>query len=497
MAVCLTSDDLETYIGQYGAQGGTVRLAFLVQTVLQRVKAAKEAAQGPASMETTEESADNANTAEGGPMAMETTTNGGPAPVAATDGPTPMEMGGGTPMGTTQGPTPMEGLEAAMGSGVSGDLSFVTESHRVLLDLIKRTSNTKLYTETLANLKEFGLQQFAADNLWVETTDKQNNQLHDIYEQDLNQAKTSQNKEGIRMALINLANFWVDRGVYQQALKHYVKAREYQMDHNLSMTMLKLNAFLSYYPEVHSYASKLHLPSSDTSIVSASQGLFYLGTGKYRDAALVFVNSNGNISGLNEVMTPLDACVYTSLLALASLDRSELNKLMENSNYQERLSSIPLLHSIVTDFVECRYGRALQELTAIKPRLSLDIHLAAHVEPLCMEIRQKAITRFFVPFESVSLRTIAAAFHTTVDEIHKEVATLIGNNQIMGKIDSQQQVLHARRPNERLATFKRTLAVGDEILQSTKALILRVNMLKYEFVSSEGNTQRTESRVKR
>jgi len=452
MAICLSSEDLETYISQYGNDGGIARLSFLAKAALKLVKDKEELQKEEGEKED-----------DGGEIPnIKRLCVGDRSEVAHT-------------------PSPAEDVDDDHPQ--APDMrSIAVDAHRVMLDIIKRTSNTKLYTQIIEQARELSINH-PVDTLWLETTEKQNTQLHDIYEQDLNAAKTAQSKHTIRSAHMNFANLWMDRGEYFQALKHFLKAREYHSDLNISMTMLKLNAFLCYYPEVHSYASKLHIISADSSVVAASQGLFYLGTSKFRDAALAFQNAHGNIEELSEVMSPLDVCVYTSILALATFDRQELNKLMENSIYQERLSSIPIMNSIVQKFVTCRYGLALRELSTITYQLGFDVHLAPHVDHLCAEIRQKAITRFFLPFECVSLRAIATAFHTTVEKIHEEVAILIGNNQIAGKIDSQQQVLYMRQTNERLQAFKKAIEVGGDMLQSTRALVLRVNLLKYDFVS--------------
>jgi len=451
MAICLDSEDLETYIAQYGNDGGIARLSFLAKTALKHVKD-REAYE----KEEREKEEDGVEIPNIKRLCVGDRNEVGNPP---------------SPQGRYDDLPPPPDMRP-----------IAVDAHRVLLDILKRTSNTKLYVQIIEQARELSV-NYAADTLWLETTDKQNNHLHDAYEQDLNSAKTSQSKHAIRTSQINFANFWMERGEYFQALKHFLKAREYHSDLNISMTMLKLNAFLCYYPEVQSYASKLHAASAESSVIAASQGLFYLGTAKYRDAAVAFQNAHGNIDELSEVMSPLDVCVYTSMLALATLDRQELNKLMENSVYQERLSSLPVMNSIVQNFVTCRYGLALKELSTIRYQLGLDLHLAPHVHFLCNAIRQKAITRFFLPFECVSLRAIATAFHTSVEKIHEEVAILIGCNQIAGKIDSQKQVLYMRKTNERLQAFKKAIEVGGDMLQSTRAMVLRVNLMKYDFVS--------------
>lgn len=61
------------------------------------------------------------------------------------------------------------------------------------------------------------------------------------------------------------------------------------------------------------------------------------------------------------------------------------------------------------------------------------------------------------------------------------MASLIMENQIKGRIDSFNKVLYARQADQRATTFEKSLEIGDQHLRTTKAMILRVNMLKADF----------------
>jgi COP9 signalosome complex subunit 1 len=76
------------------------------------------------------------------------------------------------------------------------------------------------------------------------------------------------------------------------------------------------------------------------------------------------------------------------------------------------------------------YGSCLGHLEKLKPNLLLDIHLHEHIETLYTDIRHKAIIQYTLPFISVDLNTMAAAFKTSVSMLEKELAALITANKI-------------------------------------------------------------------
>ena len=72
--------------------------------------------------------------------------------------------------------------------------------------------------------------------------------------------------------------------------------------------------------------------------------------------------------------------------------------------------------------------------------LLLDIYLHNHVENLYQSIRKKALVQYFSPFLSVDMHKMAQSFNTTVTQLESEVATLVMDGQIQGRIDSHNKV---------------------------------------------------------
>merc|ERR1712183_204795 len=183
-----------------------------------------------------------------------------------------------------------------------------------------------------------------------------------------------------------------------------------------------------------------------------------------------------------DVLCAQDVAVYGVLCPLTSLDRNEVQtKLLASTNFRECLDTMPQLRDLALDFCSCRYAACLAALGKLREALELDVHLTGHVAEICQQIRSKSMVQYFAPFLSVSLHSMAEAFNTDVDGIQAEVAQLVGKRQLDAKIDSHKKILHVRHSNQRKATYDHALRASQEFLDTTRALVLRMNLLKRDF----------------
>jgi len=370
------------------------------------------------------------------------------------------------------------------------------DASKLCFDLLKRTTNTKAYAEVYMTLKEFleGTDEPLPhyDVVWIEATQKQTTMLKDVYEQDLHQAKSIQIKETSLSCYSHFVAFFTDQGDYASAVKYASKSREYctepQVMFNTCMNIIKLSALMRQYSDIQSFASKAHhtmaKEESDYSKVHAACGLYYMTAGKYKDAALSFsqVNQQDLGAGFLDIVCPQDVALYGVLCALASLDRKEVqSKLLDSSSFRECLDLVPQIRDITMDFCNCRYAACLSSLERLKEALALDVHLHAQVPDICQQIRNKAMVQYFAPYLSVSLHSMAQAFNTNVDGIQREIAQLVGKQQLDAKIDSHKKVLHVKSSDQRKATYRSSMRISQEFLDTTQALVLRMNLLKHDF----------------
>ena len=215
-----------------------------------------------------------------------------------------------------------------------------------------------------------------------------------------------------------------------------------------------------------------------------SSGLSQLEAKKYKMAARKFIETNPELgSSFNDIISAQDVAIYGGLCALASFDRPELkSRVIDNTQFRTFLELVPEVRELLQDFYDSNYAKCLRALEKLKPDLLLDLHLHDHVETLYADIRSKALIQYFSPFVTVDMKRMADAFNTPVMELEKELAALIMAGQIPARIDSHNKVLHARHADQRTASFQKALAMGDEYVRDSMALLLRINLMRHEFV---------------
>jgi len=364
---------------------------------------------------------------------------------------------------------------------------------RAAIDEVRKTPNTALYLE-LVSLAADTAGASARDDAWVEAEDKRATQRLEKLENDLNQHKTSLVKESIRMGHNDLGDFHSARGDFAMALKCYVRSRDYctTSKHIITMCLniIRVSIHMGNFTHVANYITKAEstdTSSSDPTLIAqlrVAAGLAQLEAKKYKLAARKFLETNPELGcSFNEILSPQDVATYGALCALASFDRCEIKaKVLDNSNFRNFLELVPEVRELIRDFYNSRYTSCLKILDMIKPDLLLDLHLHDHVETLYTDVRSRALIQYFAPFVTVDMKLMADAFNTPVMELEKELAKLIMAGQIPACIDSHNKVLHARHADQRTSIFQKALAMGDEYVRDSMALLLRINLMRHDLV---------------
>uniref|UniRef100_A0A7S4BL18 PCI domain-containing protein n=1 Tax=Chrysotila carterae TaxID=13221 RepID=A0A7S4BL18_CHRCT len=376
------------------------------------------------------------------------------------------------------------------------DAGLRSEALRLAFEEVKKTANVAMYNELVA----MDPNAPGVDEAWAKETKKSSTQTLEKLETELTSHKTSLIKEAIRMGHNDLAEFHCDRGDFTTALKCFVRTRDYctTTKHTVSMCLnvIKISIHMGNFTHVSNYVTKAESTPSGSDALLTSQlkiaaGLTHLSGKKYKLAARKFLEVNADLgSGFNEVASSQDVALYGSLCALAAFDRQELKaKLIDNSAFRTLLELFPEVRELVSDFYGSKYASCLSYLDKLKPDLLLDIHLHWHLSQLYEDIRSKAMIQYFSPFVTIDMTRMAAAFNTEVMQLEKELAKLIMAGLIPARIDSQNKVLHARHADKRHATFTKAVAMGEEYMRETQALLLRLNLLRADFtVKGAGET---------
>jgi len=361
------------------------------------------------------------------------------------------------------------------------------------LDEIKsNTLNTTLYKTISDLLTEKLGQSYVVDLSWIDSANKKAEQTYERLELELTNAKTQLIKDDTRNAHSKLGDFHYSRGDLNAALKSYVRMRDYctTSNHILQMCLntIKVSIELSNYSHVVNYVAKAEQTPDlkDKVIISKlkiASGLANLDNKKYKQAAKKFLETTIDVGNNNELLTLQDIGTYGGLLALATFDRSELKKqVIDNVSFKGFLELVPEVRELINDFYSSHYASCLKSLEKLKSPLLLDIYLHTHVERLYQTIRSKALVQYFSPFSSIDLNTMASAFNTSISGLEKELGKLIEEGTISARIDSHNKRLYARQTDQRTATFDKSLKMGDEYQSNTKTLLLRINLLRNDFV---------------
>uniref|UniRef100_A0A7S3R7C1 PCI domain-containing protein n=1 Tax=Dunaliella tertiolecta TaxID=3047 RepID=A0A7S3R7C1_DUNTE len=376
----------------------------------------------------------------------------------------------------------------------STGLPLELEALKLLHNEVKKTENTQLYSLVVEKINGRLGPAFSFDRQWAEATDRKALTKQERLESELHGYKTNLIKESIRMGHNDLGDFFYERGDLQNAFRCYVRSRDYctTSKHIITMCLnvIKVAVELTNPLHVTNYASKAEstpdLQSDPVALakITASSGLALMHSKRYKQAARKFTEVSVELgTTFNNVIAPQDVALYGVLCALASFERSELQqRVMANIGFKEFMELTPEMRELVSDFYNCRYARCLRSLDALIPTLSLDMHLAPYIKELHAHIRQRALVQYTLPFKSVNLADMGAAFGLTLEELNKELARLITDGTVKARIDSHAGILYACHDDKRSSTFQHVLTCGEAYLKETKALLLRANMLQHDFV---------------
>ncbi|KAL9604858.1 MAG: hypothetical protein Q9219_000306 [cf. Caloplaca sp. 3 TL-2023] len=234
-----------------------------------------------------------------------------------------------------------------------------------------------------------------------------------------------------------------------------------------------------------------------TAKLSAAMGLAMLASGNYKEAAQEFIGADPRMvhaklddpadeEAFNEVMTPNDIAVYGGLCALASMDRTELQRqVLDNSNFRSYLELEPHIRRAITFFVSSKYSPCLAILESYRADYLLDLHLQQHLGALYFQIRSKAIQQYLIPFSCATLVALAAAFDTEEQVIEQELTDMIKRGKLDARIDLVDRVLLATTMDARRRVYESALVTTREYEQTAHLRMLRMQMLNAGLEVSE------------
>lgn len=180
--------------------------------------------------------------------------------------------------------------------------------------------------------------------------------------------------------------------------------------------------------------------------VKILQGIAHMGLDKFEDAARCFLHVDATKDAKDggdhsSVASSNDVAVYGGLLALATMDRKDLQaKVLDNSNFRTFLELEPHIRKAISLFVNGRYSACLSILESYRADYLLDIYLQQHIPTIYGRIRSKCIVQYFTPFSCVTLSSLNDAFALPGQDLQQELITMIKSGALKARINTIDQV---------------------------------------------------------
>jgi len=315
-------------------------------------------------------------------------------------------------------------------------------------------------------------------------------------EQEVKRTRSNGVKEAVRLALCDIAKYYIDVDQADTAQSHYLRVRDYCLGVNQILTMCldvaKSSFEMGNYPSALSFYTKGQAKlEGDEGIrhrLELYGGLSHLAAEDYRSAALCFLRISFNCaSEWTEAATAADICVYAVVCALATFSRKDLReKILDSPSFREYSDEIPQLREAVELFHRAHYKEALAIVEGMKPMLGLDLYMRNHVANLYKKIRAKGVELFVKPYNFISIPDIATEFGVTAEEMHEEVVHMIENKQISAKVDDLENALVLEDVDDDLAVLEDVTDTIDGAAMRMKAGLVRLLLLRENFEFSEG-----------
>lgn len=359
----------------------------------------------------------------------------------------------------------------------------------------KRGKDTQRYRDAWECIRIVAPQEpeAAFDEAWVATTEKSNKAEQYRLEAELKGYKNNLIKESIRIGHRDLGEHFEATGNLNAAAETYIKMRPdastqaHIQDvgkHAIGIMLQKRDwaGVLSNVNKVLS-PSTSDDPNPEQPYQKMVVGLAELGSSKYYEAAGSFleVGDVNKCQRLNDIASPNDVATYGGLLALASMDRLELqNRVLDNSNFRNYLELEPHVRKAVSMFVNGRYSSCLEILESYRSDYLLDVYLQAHVPIIFSQIRSKCIIQYFLPFSCVTLDNMNAAFAKPGESIEEELVRMIKKGVLNARINTIDKLLVAVSTDSRAAMQQKALTTARHYQKEARERIRRMNIVAAE-----------------
>ncbi|KAJ4309265.1 hypothetical protein N0V84_011606 [Fusarium piperis] len=328
------------------------------------------------------------------------------------------------------------------------------------------------------------------DQSWVDKTERANRAETARLEAELKQYRHNLIKESIRMGNEELGAHFEKTGMLNDAAEAYNRMRQdvTTTKHIIDCGLHLVNVYLyrrDWTMVINSLGKITGVQSGEeekfyqpfTKLVS---GIALLGLKHYSDAAKNFLQIDFDIppTQYNHIASPNDIATYGGLLALATMERKELqSRVLDNPSFRSFLEHEPHIRKAISLFVNGRYSACLSILESFQNDYKLDIYLQRHVGAIYTQIRSKCITQYFVPFSCATLDNLNRAFAPEGQSIEMELVSMIRDGTLKARLDAKNKLLIAVQPDPRLQMQKNAIEVARQYELEAKERLRRISII--------------------
>ncbi|GKU00910.1 cop9 signalosome complex subunit 1 [Fusarium langsethiae] len=356
----------------------------------------------------------------------------------------------------------------------------------------KTGSDVSLYVEAWNCIRVAAPQEPEAqlETEWVDRVERENKAETARLESQLKQYRHNLIKESIRMGNEDLGQHFERTGNLEAAAEAYNRMRQdvTTTKHIIDCGIHLVNVYIArrdWTMVLNNLGKIVGVQSGDeermyqpyTKLVS---GIALLGLKHYKDAANNFLQIDFALppAQYNHIASPNDIAVYGGLLALATMERNELQtRVLDNQSFRSFLENESHIRKAISLFVNGRYSNCLAILESVRNDYLLDVYLQRHISTLYSQIRNKCIVQYFIPFSCVTLESLNKAFASEGESVETELVTMIRDGTLKAHLDAKNKLLIAVQPNPRLEMQKQTLDVSRQYEQEAKDKLRRMNII--------------------
>lgn len=339
-----------------------------------------------------------------------------------------------------------------------------------LMDAIKKDQMLPFY-QTLCQLYNWDV-----DNGLVSQLESQNNEEKTQLEQKLADAREAQGEEDVRLALQNLALFYLKIGDYNESKNQLVELFTHTVAHGQKIDVVFCQMRLAFFnnddaafKDLLDQAQILIKGGGDwerKNRLKVYEGLNLCTKRNFIDASQLFISTLSTFTA-TELMEYEDFVYRTVVLAVLSLKRDDFGTKIDRA-MEVRASGENVSHLLSMYHLD--YSGFFNALVEVEQRFKSDIWFSRHLSYLIKELRVRAYNQFLEPYEALQISAMAQAFNVTDEFIEREMRRFISNRKLNAKIDKVSGTIHTNPPDSRAAKMRQALRGGEVLITRLQKL---------------------------